>query len=246
MNIQTFVIVLGGMLALCALNGGSVRAQQSGEYNVADLPEILTDRLRLEFAGNSTFSTGILQWKVIDSGKSPKFAPVVDAGSDRIVVLPSSVQLQAHIRGESTSATWTTIAGPGEVSFENARQVQTKATFSETGDYVIRLTAANSDANTSADVHVHVETAPTSHLDPVFTTSYSLDSPLWSDRCKQLIILQNILPPDAALAAQWEPDFLRGVTTIQGQFADGSKLTAIPYYTRNNRGGRSMVWIVEK
>jgi DUF1680 family protein len=58
--------------------------------------------------------------------------------------------------------------------------------------------------------------------------------------------VEAILPPTAELHAQWEPNLLRGVTAIHGTFADGSKLTAIPYYARNNRGGRSMVWIAEK
>jgi DUF1680 family protein len=56
----------------------------------------------------------------------------------------------------------------------------------------------------------------------------------------------GVLPSGAKLAAQWEPNLLRGVTVIEGTFADGSKLTAIPYYARNNRGGESMVWITEK
>jgi len=58
--------------------------------------------------------------------------------------------------------------------------------------------------------------------------------------------LASVLPPTATLTAVWQPDLLRGVTVIHGTFADGSKLTAIPYYARNNRGGRSMVWISEK
>ena len=49
--------------------------------------------------------------------------------------------------------------------------------------------------------------------------------------------------PDAPLTAEWEPDLLGGVVAIRGAFADGSPLTAIPNYARNNRGGRSIVWI---
>jgi len=58
--------------------------------------------------------------------------------------------------------------------------------------------------------------------------------------------VQGILPPEASLTAKWVPDLLHGMTVIHGTFADGTKLTAIPYYARNNRGGRSMVWIAEK
>ena len=51
------------------------------------------------------------------------------------------------------------------------------------------------------------------------------------------------LAPDAALATAWETDLLGGVLAIRGQFADGKPLLAIPNYARNNRGGRSIVWI---
>ncbi len=42
----------------------------------------------------ATFSTGILQWRVYDSGKSPNFPPLVTAGVDRVVVLPGKTYLQ--------------------------------------------------------------------------------------------------------------------------------------------------------
>jgi DUF1680 family protein len=58
---------------------------------------------------------------------------------------------------------------------------------------------------------------------------------------------------DAPLTTEWKKDLLDGVTVINGKWADGSALTAIPNYARNNRnpvtaggsGGRpatSMVW----
>ncbi len=55
-----------------------------------------------------------------------------------------------------------------------------------------------------------------------------------------------MLGPDAALTAQWDGSLLGGVTVIKGAFADGTALTAIPNYVRNNRGGRSIVWIRER
>jgi DUF1680 family protein len=40
---------------------------------------------------------------------------------------------------------------------------------------------------------------------------------------------------NGALTAEWRGDLLGGVTTIKGEFADGSKLLAIPNYARVNR-----------
>jgi DUF1680 family protein len=56
-----------------------------------------------------------------------------------------------------------------------------------------------------------------------------------------------VLSPNAALSAQWNGSLLDGVTTINGAFADGTPLTAIPHYARMNRGGnRSIVWIKDQ
>ena len=55
--------------------------------------------------------------------------------------------------------------------------------------------------------------------------------------------VDGVLKSDTQLTACWEPDLLGGVVALRGTFADGSPLTAIPNYARNNRGGRSLVWI---
>jgi hypothetical protein len=47
--------------------------------------------------------------------------------------------------------------------------------------------------------------------------------------------IDNILSPDAALDSEFEKDLLGGVMVIKGTWADGSRLTAIPNYVRNNR-----------
>jgi DUF1680 family protein len=54
------------------------------------------------------------------------------------------------------------------------------------------------------------------------------------------------ISPDVALSAQWKGDLLGGVMAIQGNYADGTPLIAIPNYARNNRGGRSLVWMREQ
>jgi hypothetical protein len=58
--------------------------------------------------------------------------------------------------------------------------------------------------------------------------------------------VKKALARDAELRAEWAPDLLGGVRVIRGEFADGSPLLAIPNYARNNRGGRSIVWIREE
>ena len=54
------------------------------------------------------------------------------------------------------------------------------------------------------------------------------------------------------LRTDWKADLLGGVQIIEGVWADGSPLTAIPYYARNNRAPdagrrvRSLVWLKEQ
>jgi hypothetical protein len=47
--------------------------------------------------------------------------------------------------------------------------------------------------------------------------------------------LGKVLSPQAPLTTEWKGDLLGGVTVIKGAWADGSPLTAIPYYARDNR-----------
>jgi DUF1680 family protein len=73
--------------------------------------------------------------------------------------------------------------------------------------------------------------------------------------------LDNVLSPESTLTAEWKSDLLGGVTVIKGTWADGSALTAIPNYARDNRasgddsgGGRfgrgrsvnSIVWLPDQ
>ncbi|MBX2868862.1 MAG: hypothetical protein KTR18_09315 [Acidiferrobacterales bacterium] len=93
-------------------------------------------------------------------------APNVNAGSDLAVALPSSLILDGSVEDDglpnppaSLTTTWSVVSGPGSVSFANASVVDTSATFSSVGVYVLRLSATDSALSSEDDMQV-VVTSP--------------------------------------------------------------------------------------
>ncbi|HKR11221.1 MAG TPA: PKD domain-containing protein [Pyrinomonadaceae bacterium] len=88
--------------------------------------------------------------------------PVVNAGADQSITLPAAATLHGTVTddgypsGSSVSVSWSKISGPGTVAFSNATNVDTTASFSVAGTYVLRLTATDSQLTTSDDVQVIV------------------------------------------------------------------------------------------
>ena len=125
---------------------------------------------------------------------SPNSLPVVVAGLDRAVVLPGKTWLSGSLRGAAKpagklAATWSKQSGPGDVAFENAKSLETTATFSAPGDYVLKMTATSGSLRSEDTLHVHVVPPPPARpLRPVLTTRYIVTSPLLRARLKQIII----------------------------------------------------------
>jgi len=180
--------------AFVPVEGPSGLALLANRFNTTSFAEVRTTRLRLEMDGNGNYSTGILEWRVYDLGKSPNFAPLVTAGEDRVVVLPGKTWLRgtAHDDGKPQSAlrvTWSKESGPGEVAFQDGGAAVTTARFSAAGDYVLRLTGDDGQSAAGDTLRVAVvPLAPAQHLVPLWTKNYAIHSRLWNDRAKKLIM----------------------------------------------------------
>jgi len=166
---------------------------EASRYNATTFDEVRTSKLRLEIDGDGSSSTGILEWKVYDSGNSPAFPPSVAAGIDRTVILGGKTYLNGELKtldGKNTAKlTWSKSSGPGDVTFADAAALDTTATFSAVGDYSLKLIAAKGDLSASSTLAVQVaEVPPAEHLTPVDTMHYRIDSPLWRHRAKALIV----------------------------------------------------------
>ncbi len=166
----------------------------ANRFNTTEFQEVTTAKLRLELDSDGDSSTGILDWKVYDSGKSPNFPPSVEAGIDRVVVLSCATYLDGSVKDDgkakkTPSILWTKESGPGDVTFADAAAAVTTARFSALGAYVLKLTADDGQTTASDMLGVTVEPPPPAvHLNPVPTKAYAITSPFWRARAKALIV----------------------------------------------------------
>ena len=94
-------------------------------------------------------------------------APVVDAGQDQNINGGVTANLDGAVADDglpvppgALTTLWTQLSGTGTVSFGNASDVDTTATFSSGGVYVLKLTANDGAITTSDTVTINVNTAP--------------------------------------------------------------------------------------
>ena len=101
----------------------------------------------------------------IGSGSTNQ-APVVDAGPDQTITLPSSANLNGTVTDDglpnppgTVTTTWSEVSGPGAVTFGDASAVDTTASFSAAGSYVLKLQASDSVLSSSDTATVTVNSS---------------------------------------------------------------------------------------
>jgi len=97
-------------------------------------------------------------WEVVGN-----CSPVVDAGADQEITLPESAILDGTVSDDglpnppgAVTTLWTVVSGPNDVTFGDANQVDTTASFVEAGEYVLRLTAYDGELTTYDEVTITV------------------------------------------------------------------------------------------
>jgi RHS repeat-associated protein len=109
---------------------------------------------------------------VVINVNSDNHAPTVNAGPDQISAFGDAATLSGTAAddgrpaGGTLNVSWTKVSGPGAVSFGNAGQPATTATFSAGGLYVLRLAASDSQLTSSDDISVTVNRAPVVNAGP--------------------------------------------------------------------------------
>jgi hypothetical protein len=92
-------------------------------------------------------------------------APAVSAGADQLITLPDTSILAGTASddglptGSSLTTTWSRVSGPGSVTFANAGALNTAASFTVEGNYVLRLTATDGTLSATDDLAITVQAA---------------------------------------------------------------------------------------
>ncbi|HET6443307.1 MAG TPA: putative Ig domain-containing protein [candidate division Zixibacteria bacterium] len=112
--------------------------------------------------GNGGSDQAELQIFVVDTNDPP----MAYAGSDDTISLPAEATLDGTVSDDGLPAppnlvtTWTVVSGPGLVNFGDDRAVDTTASFTSAGTYVLRLTAGDGEFDVSDEVTITVNMPP--------------------------------------------------------------------------------------
>ena len=169
-----------GLLARWSFNEGSGRVVDStGRLMPFGPPQFpSTGTVASEFKGGVLQGTG---WSWVPRGDPPltpapvNLAPVVFAGADQTVTLPATATLSGSVvdpDGPTVGPVqWTKTSGPGAVVFANPASLNTTATFSAVGTYVLTLAASDGEASGTDSLTV----VATGVADPALTPKFAVD-----------------------------------------------------------------------
>jgi uncharacterized protein len=173
------------------VNNASGMGLVNNQLNVTTFKEVKTTKIRLELDSADRFTATLLEWIVFKSENSSAPAPLVVAGVDRDVMVGGKTYLSGVVKSVTpvSKITWAKISGPGKVEFTNANTKEAAAVFSAPGSYELQLTATEGKLSSSSTIKVKVHEPPKAkRLDVVYTKRYRIDSKLWSDRAKAMIV----------------------------------------------------------
>jgi RHS repeat-associated protein/uncharacterized repeat protein (TIGR01451 family) len=148
---------------------------------------------------------------------SANLPPLVKVGPDQTITLPvNTVSLTGSATDDGLPAgsvltfQWSKVAGPGTVTFANATSPNTSATFSDSGTYLLRLTASDSQLTGSAQMRVTV----LPFNDPPVVNAGPDQTIIWPANTVTLagIATDDGMPAGSVLKTNWA--FVSGPTAV--------------------------------
>ncbi|HVW58654.1 MAG TPA: beta-L-arabinofuranosidase domain-containing protein [Puia sp.] len=196
------------------------------KYNTTTFNEVTTTRLRLELDSADRRTSTLVEWKVPQPPGAPDYPPIVNAGEDRDMVTGGRTWLSGSTRSINpvTAFSWSQVSGPGKAAFADAHSARTTATFSAAGDYVLSFTVRQGGFIINDSLMVKVRPRPKDkRLDVVYTKHYSIDSKLWNDRVKNIIVnwipycIDQIERSDLTTGEGGLDNFIEAAKALRGQ-----------------------------
>ncbi len=167
-------------------------------------------------------------------------SPIVDAGPPQTIEWPiNSVDLNGFVSDDGhpyppsvVTAVWSKQSGPGSVSFGNATQPVTTASFTALGVYVLQLVGNDSALNTLDTVTITVSHDKTLSVTTSGPGAVTLDPPGGTYGFGESVTVTAV--PDAGAAfTGWSGD-LTGATTPQILVMDADKAVTASFVTLLN------------
>ena len=198
----------------------------NNQLNSSTFDEIKTTRMRIELDSADRFAATILEWIVYPTVNSAPYPPVVLAGVDRDVMVGGKTYLAGTVKSVNAvdKLSWTKTSGPGELTFNNAASKDAAAVFTKPGQYVLTLTAVEGSLTSSSTIKVNVHEPPKAQrLDVVYTKRYKIDSKLWNDRSKAMIVnwiphcIEQIERTDLTTGEGGLDNFIEAAKALKGQ-----------------------------
>jgi hypothetical protein len=143
----------------------------SGSNNNVTSTKYTSNNEIVFLAGSSSTARGVRFRFDTGAPQVVNLPPSVNAGNDRSTVLGTPVSLDGTVTDDgrptgSLTTTWSRVSGPGTVTFGSATAVDTSASFSQVGTYVLRLTANDGQLSVSDEITIEVTAVPIANLPP--------------------------------------------------------------------------------
>jgi hypothetical protein len=155
-------------------------------------------------------------------------APIVDAGPAQAVPFPGTANLNGFVGDDghpyppsTVTALWSKQSGPGTVTFGNANQAVTTASFSAPGAYVLQLVGNDSALQALDTVSITLSGAVTLSVVTSGPGGVTLDPPGGSYVTGQSVTITAVPEPGAAFTGFG--DDLAGIGNPQPLTLDGHK-----------------------